>query len=64
LVQVARQSSGDTPTHCSREAVESPRWKPDNRTVLTVAPLLAETIMNVFEDDSVSAIFGGENRFF
>ena len=30
-------------------------------TVLPVAPLLAETIMNVFADDSVSAIFGGEN---
>ena len=26
--------------------------------------LLAETIMNVFSDDSVSAIFGGENQLF
>ena len=41
-----------------------PIAKPDNMTVLTVAPLLAETIMNVFEDDSVSAIFGGENQLF
>src|SRR5215216_6150777 len=41
-----------------------PMKKPDNMTVLTVAPLLAETIMNVFEDDSVSAIFGGENQLF
>jgi ribose-phosphate pyrophosphokinase len=41
-----------------------PIKKPDNITVLTVAPLLAETIMNVFEDDSVSAIFGGENQLF
>ena len=41
-----------------------PIHKPDNMTVLTVAPLLAETIMNVFEDDSVSAIFGGENQLF
>jgi ribose-phosphate pyrophosphokinase len=41
-----------------------PRKKPDNMTVLTVAPLLAETIMNVFADDSVSAIFGGENQLF
>jgi len=32
--------------------------------VLPVAPLLAETIMNVFADDSVSAIFGGENQLF
>ncbi|HUH22202.1 MAG TPA: ribose-phosphate pyrophosphokinase [Gaiellaceae bacterium] len=38
--------------------------KPANMTVLTVGPLLAETIMNVFEDDSVSAIFGGENQLF
>jgi len=41
-----------------------PLKKPDNITVLTVAPLLAETIMNVFADDSVSAIFGGENQLF
>ena len=37
---------------------------PENLTVLTVAPLLAETIINVFSDDSVSAIFGGENQLF
>ena len=41
-----------------------PLAKPDNMTVLPVAPLLAETIMNVFADDSVSAIFGGENQLF
>jgi ribose-phosphate pyrophosphokinase len=41
-----------------------PLKKPENLTVLTVAPLLAETIMNVFADDSVSAIFGGENQLF
>jgi ribose-phosphate pyrophosphokinase len=41
-----------------------PIKKPANMTVLTVAPLLGETIMNVFEDDSVSAIFGGENQLF
>jgi ribose-phosphate pyrophosphokinase len=41
-----------------------PLAKPQNMTVLTVAPLLAETIMNVFADDSVSAIFGGENQLF
>jgi phosphoribosylpyrophosphate synthetase len=33
-------------------------------TVLSVSGLLAETIMNVFADDSVSAIFGGENQLF
>jgi ribose-phosphate pyrophosphokinase len=38
--------------------------RPDKVTVLTVSRLLAETIMNVFADDSVSAIFGGENQLF
>jgi ribose-phosphate pyrophosphokinase len=42
----------------------NPLTKPQHMTVLTVAPLLAETIMNVFADDSVSAIFGGENQLF
>ena len=38
--------------------------RPENLTVLTISGLLAETIMNVFSDDSVSAIFGGENQLF
>jgi ribose-phosphate pyrophosphokinase len=38
--------------------------RPDNMTVLPVSGLLAETMMNVFADDSVSAIFGGENQLF
>jgi len=38
--------------------------KPDNLRVLWVGELLADTIMNVFADDSVSAIFGGENQLF
>ncbi len=41
-----------------------PRARPSNMTVLSVSGLLAETIMNVFADDSVSAIFGGENQLF
>ena len=41
-----------------------PLTRPDNLTVLPAAGLLAETIMNVFADDSVSAIFGGENQLF
>jgi ribose-phosphate pyrophosphokinase len=41
-----------------------PLDKPDKLTVLPVSGLLAETIMNVFADDSVSAIFGGENQLF
>ena len=38
--------------------------RPPNMTVLPVSGLLAETVMNVFADDSVSAIFGGENQLF
>jgi ribose-phosphate pyrophosphokinase len=41
-----------------------PLAKPQNMTILPVSNLLAETIMNVFADDSVSAIFGGENQLF
>jgi ribose-phosphate pyrophosphokinase len=44
--------------------LDDPIRKPDNVTVLPVSQLLAETIMNVFADDSVSAIFGGENQLF
>jgi ribose-phosphate pyrophosphokinase len=32
--------------------------------VLTVSGILAETIENVFTDDSVSALFAGENQLF
>ena len=41
-----------------------PLNKPDNMTCCRSSGLLAETIMNVFADDSVSAIFGGENQLF
>ena len=41
-----------------------PLRRPDKLTVLTVSGLLAETIWNVFEDASVSAIFAGENQLF
>ena len=41
-----------------------PLTKPENVEVLTVAGILAETIRNVFADDSVSAIFAGENQLF
>jgi ribose-phosphate pyrophosphokinase len=41
-----------------------PLTKPDNVQVLSVAGILAETIQNVFSDDSVSAIFAGENQLF
>jgi ribose-phosphate pyrophosphokinase len=41
-----------------------PLHRPATMTVLPVSQLLAETIMNVFADDSVSAIFGGENQLF
>jgi ribose-phosphate pyrophosphokinase len=38
--------------------------RPVNIEVLPVSGLLAETIMNIFADDSVSAIFAGENQLF
>jgi ribose-phosphate pyrophosphokinase len=38
--------------------------RPDNIEVLSISGLLAETIQNVFSDDSVSAIFAGENQLF
>jgi len=41
-----------------------PRKQPDNMTVISVSGLLAEAIMNVFSDESVSGIFGGENQLF
>lgn len=41
-----------------------PLAKPDQVQVLTISGLLAETIQNVFSDESVSAIFAGENQLF
>jgi ribose-phosphate pyrophosphokinase len=41
-----------------------PLTKPDNVEVLSISGILAETIQNVFADDSVSAIFAGENQLF
>ena len=38
--------------------------KPHKITVLSVSGILAETIANVFADESVSAIFAGENQLF
>jgi ribose-phosphate pyrophosphokinase len=38
--------------------------RPDTLTVLTISGILAETIENVFSDESVSAIFAGENQLF
>ena len=36
----------------------------DKIKVLTIAPILASTIRNVFSDDSVSGVFMGENQLF
>jgi ribose-phosphate pyrophosphokinase len=38
--------------------------RPDKLTVLTISGILAETIEHVFSDESVSAIFAGENQLF
>ena len=37
---------------------------PDKVRVLSVAPILADTISNVFNDDSVSGLFHGGNQLF
>jgi ribose-phosphate pyrophosphokinase len=41
-----------------------PLGRPDKVRVLTVSKLLSDTIQNVFSDDSVSGLFGGENQLF
>jgi ribose-phosphate pyrophosphokinase len=41
-----------------------PLNRPDSLKVLPVSGLLAETILSVFSDSSVSAIFEGENQLF
>jgi ribose-phosphate pyrophosphokinase len=41
-----------------------PLTRPAKIVVLSVAGILAQTIDNVFRDDSVSAIFKGENQLF
>jgi ribose-phosphate pyrophosphokinase len=42
----------------------NPITRPANVQVLTVSRILAESIRNVFSDESVSAIFAGENQLF
>jgi ribose-phosphate pyrophosphokinase len=42
----------------------SPLERPPKLQVLTVSRILAESIRNVFSDESVSAIFAGENQLF
>jgi ribose-phosphate pyrophosphokinase len=41
-----------------------PLRRPAKLQVLTVSRILAESIRNVFSDESVSAIFAGENQLF
>ena len=40
------------------------RRQPSNLTVLTVSGVLAESIWNVFSDESVSALFGDAQQLF
>jgi ribose-phosphate pyrophosphokinase len=42
----------------------NPLHRPENLTVLPISKLLADSIWNVFADESVSAIFAGENQLF
>ena len=65
----ARRSSG-SPRATSTSSSSPTRSRstrsrqPENIQVLSIASILAETILNVFSDDSVSAIFAGENQLF
>jgi ribose-phosphate pyrophosphokinase len=62
LERVAR--SGITGLVVTDTVPIDPLRKPSNVTVLTVSRLLADTIMNAFSDESVSAIFGGDTQLF
>jgi ribose-phosphate pyrophosphokinase len=42
----------------------NPLHRPEKVQVLSVAPILADTICNVFNDDSVSGLFHGGNQLF
>lgn len=42
----------------------NPLERPEKVQILTVSKILAESIRNVFSDESVSAIFAGENQLF
>jgi len=42
----------------------NPLERPDKVQILTISKILAESIRNVFSDESVSAIFAGENQLF
>ena len=62
LERIARERDPQARRHGHRSA--RPSRQPDNIQVLSIAGILAETISNVFADDSVSAIFAGENQLF
>jgi ribose-phosphate pyrophosphokinase len=42
----------------------NPLERPEKLTVLSVSTILAQSIQNVFSDESVSAIFAGQNQLF
>ena len=58
-VRDARRSPGASTTRSASSATTS-----CNVTVLPVSLLHADTIMNAFADDSVSALFGGDTQLF
>ena len=55
-IRRSRRCSSPTPLPVPQDAADLPNLK-----VLSIAPLLADTLMAIFRDDSVSAIFMGEN---
>jgi ribose-phosphate pyrophosphokinase len=64
LEQIGDPASGISGIVITDTIPVSPLKQPKNMTVLSVSALLAEAIMNVFADESVSGIFGGDAQLF
>jgi ribose-phosphate pyrophosphokinase len=64
LDQIGHPDSGISKIVITDSVPVSPLKQPRNMTVLSVSALLAEAIMNVFADESVSGIFGGDAQLF
>ena len=64
LEQIGHPDSGISGIVITDSVPVNPLKQPKNMRVLSVSALLAEAIMNVFADESVSGIFGGDAQLF
>ena len=55
-------ATGYDPQPASGETVDKSQVLGDRLTVLSIAPIIASALNAVFEDESVSEIFHGENQ--